>query len=1248
MAAAFGAEPEPSDADKAMAAAFGAEPSDADKAMADAFGAEPSDADKAMATAFGAEPEPSDADKAMAAAFGAEPEMSDAEKAMADAFGAEPSDADKARADTFGAEPSALGSGITDLSGDLDAVEPETTPDLADTEFAGFNVGDAAQEDLPSLDAGLKNLGAAAQPEDEESSLSQALAQASAQRAEHKDQADTSGATELESLQDTFNVPEDSAADIAREAVPQTATQEAKDLADVLGTSLEHADLKEEQPAAAAQHDSDALMSADETFGDHGAELDDTAPDFVDLSHEDNVIPGDNSLQGQDFKAFDLGGNEEPTADAVEQHGDIFGTDSDAAVSDDELFGKSDSAKGDWEQGFNHFDEPVDDSEDHDFVNFANNLHRKANELTADETADFKGIHEYDADHNLEMASAPDTLAVPEDQTVSSKSTADAFDADASHAMLDSIEQDAESAAAPALDDDDVDFAADSVEPESSDISDDNLLSDLQSDELDSELAAQDLDGVSSYDTTNPYDDATDEDNNLIMPSAEEMARSEAESELGDLDSDLAAAESDTGDEAFAETEPAEADLAEADLAEAAPEDAGLELPTQDILDAVSAHTNDLDADISADEDLKGLSSYDKDEKYTQHSADTDLILPGEEENAKPTNAPSLDDLDSADLESALDNLDIPEEGAELEPAFAEDVPAEASLEPEATEAAEDADSTEVPDASAAGVEVEPASAFETEHAHEVEEPFINVEDAEVAPETEAAVPIEPEQSDEVEDVSDSETELEPSMWSVPSDEDFDLPHVSGVSAADLEPAAVTDAEVVSAEPVADDADLSAAGFTTNDLDDLETPAAEPEAPVSDAMAADDAQASAFDVGSEDALAEAPAFDAGAEPEAAFDAEVPAESPADLGADFASEIDKDLDSGSANWPEPDLEVGDSDDELFSSRIGSADALADMLDDVPADIPEEVVRQSGSHIAADTEPVNLEADHHIKPESAPADVEPAPAEAEPVEAAPEPAEAEPVVAEPAEAEAVAAEPSIEEALAHAPSADSSGAAAEAIVGDMVSGSGSDDDLLGADLGLDHDSAAAQSDELMGSMMAEPEAEPEPGDFGAEPGDFSAEPGDFGAEPGDFSAEPGDFGAESGDFGAESGDLGAADFDLDALGNGADLDGLSAEPETAVVDGADALDEGDLGTADFDFDALGDLANSGDGDLGSFGDLDADGFDLGDDTSATEGDFSDLGAMSDDPSALDGLDGLDSLDAGALEGLDLDEPKTNPKA
>ena len=190
--------------------------------------------------------------------------------------------------------------------------------------------------------------------------------------------------------------------------------------------------------------------------------------------------------------------------------------------------------------------------------------------------------------------------------------------------------------------------------------------------------------------------------------------------------------------------------------------------------------------------------------------------------------------------------------------------------------------------------------------------------------------------------------------------------------------------------------------------------------------------------------------------------------------------------------------------------------------------------------------------------------------------------------------------------------------------MVSGSGSDDELLGADLGLDHDSAAAQSDELMGSMMADTEAEP-----GAEP--------DFG-----------DFGAESGDFGAEAGDLGAADFDLDALGSGADLEGLPSEPETAVVDGSEALDEGDLGAADFDFDALGDLDQSGNGDLGSFGDLDADGFDLDGDTSATEGDFSDLGAMSDDPSALDGLDGLDSLDAGALEGLGLDEPKAKPKA
>ena len=1221
MAAAFGAEPDMSDADKAMAAAFGAEPSDADKAMADAFGAEPSDADKAMADAFGAEP--SDADKAMADAFGAEP--SDADKAMAEAFGAEPSDADKAMADAFGAEPGDLGSGITDLSGDLDAPEPETTPDLADTEFAGFNVDHGADDELPSLDAGLKNLGAAAQPEDEESSLSQALAQASAQRADKSTESpaepDHAATTELESLQDTFNVPEDSAEEIAREAVPQTAAQEAKDLADVLGTSLDHADLKDEQPAP-VHPDSDALMSADETFGEHGAELDEQTPDFVDLSHEDNIIPGDNSVQGQDFKAFDLGGNDEPAAETASDHGDIFGTDGDAAVSDDELFGHSDSAKGDWEQGFNHYDEPVDDSDDHDFVNFANNLHRQE-ALAADEAADFQGIHEYDADHDLEMASAPDTLAVPEDQGQNSGSTADNFDADASNAMLDSIEQDAEQASEASAEEEasvpdfaDIADIADIADTESSDLSADNLLGDLKSDELDQELADQDLDGVSSYDSTSPYDDTADEENNLIMPSAEELAQGEPESDLGALDSEL-------------EEVPAAEDLADVtpadNLTEAAPADAAdLELPTHDILDAVSAHTNDLDADISADEDLKGLSSYDKDERY----ADTDLILPGEEETAEPADTPSLDDLDSADLESALDNLDIPEDGAEFEPDFAEDASADANLEPsaessEAKESIQAPEGSEVPDAQAAGVEVEPASEFETERAHAIEEPFINVEDAEVASAPEAAAPIEPEQSDEVEDVTDSETELEPSMWSVPSDEDFDLPHVSGVSAADLEPAAISDAEVVAQEPVpeADDADLSAAGFTTHDLDDLEAPASEPEAaeteaPAADALAADEP---AFDA--DFAEPEAPAF--GAEPEA-FDTEAPAESPADLGADFASEIDKDLDSGGANWPEPDLEVGDSDDELFSSRIGSADALADMLDDVPADIPEEVVRQSGSHITADTEPLNLEADHHLAPEAAPAEVAPEPSEPEPAvaEAEPEPAGAE---AEPAEP--VAAEPSIEEALAQAPSADSSGAAAAAIVGDMVSGSGSDDDLLGADLGLDHDSAAAQSDELMGSMMADTEAEP-----GAEP--------DFG-----------DFGAESGDFGAEAGDLGAADFDLDALGSGADLEGLPSEPETAVVDGAEALDEGDLGAADFDFDALGDLDQSGDGDLGSFGDLDADGFDLDGDTSATEGDFSDLGAMSDDPSALDGLDGLDSLDAGALEGLDglgLDEPKAKPKA
>ncbi len=1262
MAEAFGAasEPEHSDADKAMAEAFGAasepELSDADKAMAEAFGgaSEPelSDADKAMAEAFGAtsEPELSDADKAMAESFGgaSEPELSDADKAMAESFGgaSEPelSDADKAMADAFdAAEPSDLGAGITDLSGELDAGDDSAdlgTPDLADTEFAGFNTDAGSEDELPSLDAGLKHLAAgsesaaASAPENEEASLAQALAQASAQRNDDAEPQLADGAadqvpTELESLQDTFNVPEDSAADIAREAVPQTAAQEAKDLADVLGTSLDSADLKEPEEHA-LDSGSDALMSADETFGseaddlgsdlssglgaDLGAELGagldsdlDAGTNFVDLSHEDNIIPGDNSVQGQDFKSFDLGGDDRAAATELKDaaadtndatSGDLFGTDANDDLADDELFGQVDP-KGDWDQGFDHYaEEPVDDSDDHDFVNFANNLHRKQEASAPEGTSDdapvdsqvedeFKGIHDYDSDRDLSLAAANDDLTVPDDSEITTSSTADDFDADGSNAVLDRIEQTAAPSSEPELELESGDLAeladvapaeieaeaeAESAPVGAASADGADFLSDIhdQSSELDATLGAdQDLTGVSSYDAQNPFDDSADEENDLILPDVDELAPAEDSVALDDADlepeapveapaaeladSDAAdAAESDAVDSDAVESGASSAldEVPAVDPAASAEED--LALPTQDIMDDVSAHTQDLDAEISADEDLKGLSSYDKDERYTQHTPDTELILPSDDDVAA---ASSLDDLDSADFQSALDNLAIPDEEQDFAAATAA----------EQAQAETDSESA-VPDAAAVGVDVEPATEFETERAHEVEEPFLEVEDAKLAPDSaEAAVtmpqtPI--DESGEVEDVSDSETELEPSMWSVPSDEDFDLPPVSGVNADDLAPEAPAEAVGAESERTegpegvapADDADLSAAGFTTHELDDFESPESE-------AAVAPESEAGS---------------DAWAEPE--VNAEVNAEdapSAEDLGADFAAAIDRDLDSGSANWPEPDLDVSDSDDELYTSHIGSADALADMLSDVPADIPADVVRQSGSHIAADTEPVNLDVSARPK------------LEAEPVAAAEVAADAEPA----GDADAAA----LEQALAQAPSADSSGDAAQAIVGDMVSGAG-DDELLGGDLGLDQAQAAAQSDELMGSMMAEPESE-----SGAAWGDF-------------------DFGAEGNASGAESGAATGSDFDAFS-----DFD-LGADGATAGAD-ADADADADLG--DFDFDAL-ESDGSGSEDLGAFeGDFD---FGSGDDAPVDEGDFSDLGAEGDDAAfaGLDDLDGLAGLD------------------
>ena len=161
MAAAFGlsdtdsasdtanAEPAMSDADAAMAAAFGL--TDTDSASGDsaasAAKAEPamSDADAAMAAAFGlsatdsaastasAEPAMSDADAAMAAAFGlsdadsaasaasAEPAMYDADAAMAAAFGLSGADSSADNNSAAGAGGAASAAGAESAMSDADA-----------------------------------------------------------------------------------------------------------------------------------------------------------------------------------------------------------------------------------------------------------------------------------------------------------------------------------------------------------------------------------------------------------------------------------------------------------------------------------------------------------------------------------------------------------------------------------------------------------------------------------------------------------------------------------------------------------------------------------------------------------------------------------------------------------------------------------------------------------------------------------------------------------------------------------------------------------------------------------------------------------------------------------------------------------------------------------------------------------------------------------------------------------------------
>ena len=139
-----------------------------------------------------------------------------------------------------------------------DAAEVFNTPedtfsnnDLASKEIPGSESAD--EQELPALDAGLSNLTANTQPKedsnfnslgDEASDLASALGQEPSNQIDNNSVFDEQP-SELDELSNTFNLDNKHVADLEKEATPQTATEEAKDLADVLGTSLDDANLKD-------------------------------------------------------------------------------------------------------------------------------------------------------------------------------------------------------------------------------------------------------------------------------------------------------------------------------------------------------------------------------------------------------------------------------------------------------------------------------------------------------------------------------------------------------------------------------------------------------------------------------------------------------------------------------------------------------------------------------------------------------------------------------------------------------------------------------------------------------------------------------------------------------------------------------------------------------------------------------------------------------------------------------------------
>ena len=315
--------------------------------------------------------------------------------------------------------------------------------------------------------------------------------------------------------------------------------------------------------------------------------------------------------------------------------------------------------------------------------------------------------------------------------------------------------------------------------------------------------------------------------------------------------------------------------------------------------------------------DLKGMT--DSGEHFDE-PADTGLESP----LAADQNEPSAFDADSSDGNDSIEstNKEPLSAGTPSEEATSEADSSEAASSPFEPEVEPSKDDTAEAESSPFEPEAEPSKSETAEAESSSFEPEAATGEAETG-----ADKIEPE-------LDGTDNSDEPSMWSVPHDE-FDISNISGsdlnvgqevdstpnISADSTDSADSADSTSEEQLNLPEENTLEEAGFTTNNFDN---------------DAADNDLANADNLG--------------AEGFGSFEPEL----------DSANSHDDTLNSGSdshitsgdmLDMEPPNFEVGNADDALLDSRIDGSDALADMLSDVPADIPEVIVQQSGSKLHA---------------------------------------------------------------------------------------------------------------------------------------------------------------------------------------------------------------------------------------------------------------------------------------------------------